>query len=60
MLNPIDPYIRVKCGRDRVAAVDGCVFWNGDVDNRRLKERGIVIDVFDEEADLDQSENLVG
>lgn len=60
MLDPIDSHIRVKRRGHWVAGVDGCVLRDGDVYYSRLEEGRIVIYILDQEADLDQSEDLVG
>lgn len=60
MLDPIDSYVGVKCRGHRVSGVDGCVLWDGDVDYSGLEKRRVVIYILDQEADLDQSEDLVG
>lgn len=60
MLNSIDSYIWVKRRGHRVSSVDRCILWDGDIYDRGLKKRRIVIYILDQEADLDQSKDLVG
>lgn len=60
MLNSIDSNIWVKRRGHRVSRVDRCVLWDGDIYYRGLKKWRIVIYILDQEADLDQSKDLVG
>lgn len=59
MLDPIDSHIGVKRRGHRIPGVDGRVLRDGDVYYSGLEEGRIVIYILDQEADLDQSEDLV-
>lgn len=59
MLDPIDSYIRVKCWGHWVSGVDSCVLRDGDVYYSGLEKGCIVIYILDQEADLDQTEDLI-